>query len=55
MENHGVIPDHQFGNKHAITEQIHRIVKRINDMEADRYSAVFFDVSQASTSSLLWH
>jgi len=50
MENHGLIPDHQFGfqSKHAATEQIHRIVKRINnDMEAGRYSsAVFLDVSQ---------
>jgi len=38
MEKHGLILDHQFGfrSKHAITEQIHRIVKRINnDMEAD--------------------
>jgi len=29
MENHGLIPDHQFGfrSKHATTEQIHKIVK----------------------------
>jgi len=51
MENHRLIPDHQFGfrSKHATTEQIHRIVKRINnDMEVGRYcSAVFLDVSQA--------
>jgi len=48
MENYGLIPDYQFGfrNKHA-TEQIHRIVKRINnDTEAGRYcSAIFLDVS----------
>jgi len=40
--------DHQFGfrSKHATIEQIHRIVKRINnDMEAGRYcSIVFLDV-----------
>jgi len=51
MENHGLIPDYQLGfrSKHATTEQIHRIVKRINnDMETGRYySAVFLDVSQA--------
>jgi len=48
MENHRLIPEfdpHQFDFrcKHATTEQIHRIVKRINnDMEADRHcSAVF--------------
>jgi len=49
MENHRLIPGHQFGfrSKHAITEQIHGIVKRINhDMEAGRYcSAIFLDVS----------
>jgi len=49
MENHGLILDHQFGFrcKHATTEQIHRIIKRINnDMKADRYcSAVFLDVA----------
>jgi len=51
MENHGLISDHQFGfrSKHATTEQIYRIIKRINnDIKADRYySAVFLDVSQA--------
>jgi len=50
MENHGLIPTHQFGfrSKHATIEQIHSIIKRIsNDMEAGRYySAVFLDVSQ---------
>jgi len=49
MENHELILDHQFAfqSKHATTEQIYRIIKRINnDMEADGYcSAVFFDVS----------
>jgi len=57
MKNHGRIPDYQFGfqSKHATTEQIHRIVKRINNnMEADRYcSAVFLDVSQAFNK--IWH
>jgi len=51
MESQVLIPDHQFGfrSKHATVEQIHRIVKRINNnMEADRYyTAVFLDVSQA--------
>jgi len=52
IEKHELIPNHQFEfqYKHAIIEQIHRIVKRINkNMEADRYgkyTAVFFDVSQ---------
>jgi len=49
MKNHGMIPDYQFGfqSKRITTEQIHRIVKRINN-EAGRYcSAVFLDVSQA--------
>jgi len=49
MENHELIPDHQFGfrSKRATTEHIHRIVKWINnDMEADKYClAVFLDVS----------
>jgi len=47
--NHGLILDHQFGFrcKHVTTEQIHRIIKRINnDMKAGRYcSAVFLDVA----------
>jgi len=49
MENHRLIPDHQFGfrSKHATTKQIHRFVKRINnDIEAGRYcSEVFLDVT----------
>jgi len=57
MENHELIPDHQFGfrSKHITTEQIHRIVKRINnDLDADRYrSAVFLDISQAFDN--IWH
>jgi len=57
MENHELIPDHQFGfrSKYTTTKQIHRIVKRINnDMEAGRYcSAVFLDVSQAFDK--VWH
>jgi len=51
MEKHGLILDQQFGfrSKHATTEQIHRIVKRINnDMEAGRYcSVIFLDVSMS--------
>jgi len=37
MENHGLIPDHQFGfrSKHATTKQIHRIVKRMTWKQAD--------------------
>jgi len=57
IENYRLIPDHQFSfrSKHATTEQIYRIVKRINnDMEADKYcSAVFLDVSQAFDK--VWH
>jgi len=57
MESHGLIPDHQFGfqSKHAIIQQIRRIVKRINnDTEADRHcTAVFLDVSQAFDK--VWH
>jgi len=52
-----VIPYHQFGfrPRHATTEQIHRIVKKINiDMNAGRYcTAIFFDVSQAFDK--IWH
>jgi hypothetical protein len=51
MKSHGLIPDYQFGfqSKHAIIEQIHRIIKRINDdIEVGRYcTAVFLDVSRA--------
>lgn len=51
IEKHKLISNHQFGfrRKHATIEQIHRIVKRINnDMEAGRYCmVVFLDVSQA--------
>jgi len=57
MEDDGLIRD-QFGfrNKHAITEQIQRIVKRINnDMEAGKYcSAVFLDILQALDKALAW-
>jgi hypothetical protein len=55
MERHGLIPNHQFSfrSKHITIEQIHRIVKRINnDMEAGRYCiALFFDVLQAFARS----
>jgi len=57
MVSHGLILDHQFDfrSKHAIIEQIYRIVKRINnDMKAGRYcTAVFSDVSQAFDK--VWH
>jgi len=57
MERYELIPNHQFGfrSKHATIEQIHRIVKRINnDIEPDRYcTAVFLDVTQASDK--IWH
>jgi len=52
-----MIANYQFGfpSKHAIIEQIYRIIKRINnDMEADRYcSAVFLNISQAFDK--VWH
>jgi len=57
MERYELIPNHQFGfrNKHATIEQIHRIIKRINnDIEPDRYcTVVFLDVTQASDK--IWH
>jgi len=50
IKKHKSIPNHQFGfqYKHATIEQIHRIVKRINnDIEAVRYCMeVFLDVLQ---------
>jgi hypothetical protein len=57
IEKHKLIRKHQFGFqlKHTTVEQIHRIVKRINnDMKADRYyKAVFLDISQAFIK--VWH
>lgn len=52
-----LIPKHQFGfrQKHATTEQIHRIVNKIsNDLEEKRYcSAAFLDITQAFDK--VWH
>jgi len=49
IERQKIIPNHQFGfrPRHASTEQIHRIVRKINtDMNAGRYCmAAFLDVS----------
>lgn len=46
-----LIPPHQFGfrQKHSTIEQVHRIVRKINNkMEAKKYcSAAFIDISQA--------
>jgi len=48
MERQKIISNYQFvfRHKHAITEQIHRIVNRINvDMDEGRYyTAAFLDV-----------
>lgn len=52
-----IIPVHQFGfrNGHATIEQVHRMVRKINnDFEEKRYcSAVFLDVKQAFDK--VWH
>jgi hypothetical protein len=56
MESYGLILDHQFGfrSKHAMIEQMHRIVKRINnDMETDRYCIMIF--LDASSFDKVWH
>jgi len=49
IENRKLIPIHHFAfqYKHAITEQIHRTVKKMNnDIEADGYcTVVFLDIS----------
>lgn len=51
------IPPHQFGfrQKHSTIEQVHRIVKKINnEMEAKKYcSAAFIDISQVFDK--VWH
>jgi hypothetical protein len=50
-ESQELIPDHQFGfqGRHATIEQIHKIVKTINNkMEASKYcTAAFLNISQA--------
>jgi hypothetical protein len=52
-----LIPDHQFGfrQEHATTEQVHRVVNKINqDLHLKRYcSAAFLDISQAFDK--VWH
>jgi len=57
IERQKIISNHQFGfrHRHAIIEQIHRIVKKINtDMDAGRYCmAAFLDVLQAFDK--VWH
>jgi len=60
IQREKIIPNHQFGfrHRHAIIEQIHRIVKKINtDIEegtAGRYcTAAFLDVSQVFDK--VWH
>ena len=57
LEAQSLIPKHQFGfrNRHATTEQVHRVVNTINKaLEAKRYcSTVFLDISQAFDK--VWH
>jgi len=57
IERQKIIPNHQFGfrPRHATTEQIQRIVKKINtDMNTGRYcTAAFLDVSQ--TFHKVWY
>jgi hypothetical protein len=57
MESQGLIPDHQFGfrGRHANIEQIHKIVKKINnEMKTAKYCiAVFLDVLQIFDE--FWH
>ncbi|PNF19341.1 putative RNA-directed DNA polymerase from transposon X-element [Cryptotermes secundus] len=57
IEDQNIIPKHQFGfrNKHATTEQVHRLVNQINrDLETKRYcTAVFLDIEQAFDK--VWH
>lgn len=55
-ENH-IIPDHQFGfrNEHTTTEQIHRVVQKIqSSLQQKEYcAAAFLDISQAFDK--VWH
>lgn len=57
IEERKITPDHQFGfrHQHSTIEQIHRVVKKINnDIEEKRYCcAVFLDISQAFDK--VWH
>jgi len=48
MESYGLIPDYQFGfqNKYTTIQQIHRIVKKINNnIKGDRYCIAILDIS----------
>jgi hypothetical protein len=57
IEDHNLLPNHQFGfrNRHATTEQVHRVVNAINSaFETKSYcSAAFLDISQAFDK--VWH
>jgi hypothetical protein len=57
IEDQNLIPFHQFGfrNRHATTEQVHRVVNNINKaLEAKSFcSTVFLDISQAFDK--VWH
>jgi hypothetical protein len=57
VEHNRLIPNHQFGFRqgHSTTEQMHRIVQRINEaLENKQYcSAAFLDISQAFNT--VWH
>jgi hypothetical protein len=57
VENNRLISNHQFGfwQGHSTTEQMHRIVQRINQaLENKQYcSAAFLDISQAFNK--VWH
>jgi hypothetical protein len=54
MESQELIPDHQFDphqDRYAIIEQIHRIVKKINNMKAVRYCSSLPRCLRLSTKS----
>lgn len=57
VEQHGLIPDHQFGfrQRHATVDQVHRLIGEIDkSFESKRYCAsVFLDISQAFDR--VWH
>jgi hypothetical protein len=57
LQEKQIIPDHQFGfrQKHATTEQVHRITNAIhNALESNKYcTAAFLDISHAFDK--VWH
>ena len=57
INNHEIIPDHQFGFRkgHGTVEQVHRVVNCINKaLDEKKYcTAVFLDISQAFDK--VWH